>query len=868
MSGGGKNFNQQRGNYNNYNQGAYNGNQNYYYNQGFVPGYYYPQGAQQGYNTYGNQPIAYQPLQYQTQGSPALSRPNATPTTPKSGSSALATKSTTSSPSTASNDEAEKKREEFKAALLKKAQERKAALAAAKTPSTPATEPKKEEVVNTEETKVEEPKVVEPKVEVPKVEEPKVEEPKVEEPKVEEPKAEEPKVEESKAEEPKVEEPKTEEPKAEESKAEESKAEEPKPVESKPEVPKAEEQTFEAPKVDEIKQEIIEPEFSANVPLYSDLVEKIQSFKLVEDPFSFDYEGKLNQPDAKLKESGPTLRYDPPFLLQFQKGCKFDAGDKFKGRLLFITKSIFERPAKGSNSKGFGQGPIGGGQFSKSSSNLRRLDSRSNSRQGSKRKGPNKSERKSNRNRADREEREKEPEVPAEPVKPLEKSANRWIPKSRLAKQEEVKYAPDGVTVILGEEEVKRKVKSFLNKLTLEFFDAITDSIIEIANQSRWETDAKTLKAVIDLVFDKAVDEPHWSSMYAQFCAKIFNKIHDEVKDEESIKDGKPIEAKALVRRYLITKCQVEYEKGWVDKLPTNEDGSAIEPELMSDEYYEIATAKRRGLGLVKFIGQLYVLSLLSENIIFACLIKQSSNLDDPSDDTVENLIQLFKTVGPTLDRSPNDRTKLRFNTIVNRIAELATNDKIPSRLQFSLLDVLDLRKQNWSGGEQDKGPKTIQQIHEEENKKVLEEQREKNEKRKQNRNTDSRQNSTRSQWGNNRVSESDMLKVGHVSNPSFTSGPTNNFQKSKSARSRQFTTNNNTNSNTNNNNTNSQGSSPLTNNSTNDLQALSSRENSKKPSESNRFAALLGDDEEEDHQEVSAEDVEESKEQETVAEE
>ncbi len=52
------------------------------------------------------------------------------------------------------------------------------------------------------------------------------------------------------------------------------------------------------------------------------------------------------------------------------------------------------------------------------------------------------------------------------------------------------------------------------------------------------------------------------------------------------------------------------------DKLPTNEDGTPIEPEMMSDEYYAMVAAKRRGLGLVKFIGHLYILNMLNDQVI------------------------------------------------------------------------------------------------------------------------------------------------------------------------------------------------------------------------------------------------------------
>lgn len=577
----------------------------------------------------------------------------------------------------------------------------------------------------------------------------------------------------------------------------------------------------------------------------SKFFQQLENSKLIEDPFSFKYSGNNHGPDEKLKSSASTkkFRYDPVFLLQFAPIVNYPIDDEFKEKIKFIQ--IGDRRNDRSLSKGgqfrsgFGQGSISGiqgSQFSKSGSSRKPFDlnSRSNSRQNSKRRGGSgRNERKSNRNR-DRE-TEKEPEVPLEPVKPLEKSANRWIPKSRLAKTEEVKYAPDGVTVILSQEEVVRKVKSLLNKLTLEFFEEISNDLIKIANQSLWEETAETLKSVLELTFAKACDEPHWSSMYAQFAAKICKDIDSGVADKELLdKTGEPVKGGTLVRKLLLTRCQIEYSKGWADKLPTNEDGSAIEPEMMSEEYYEAAAAKRRGLGLIRFIGHLYVLGLLSDQIIFICLDDQSKNTTDPSEDTVENLIQLIKTVGPKLDTHSIPQFRNRFSALFQSIHTLIEKGKISSRLQFKLMDLVDLRKKRWAGGEAEKGPKTITEIHEEAEKKQKEDDNRQKERRNQNRN-DSRSNSSKSGWGTGRVSSSDIKNVGVVrnSNSSSNLGPMNNFSRSRSIKgsSRQPSQ-----SSVLENTTPAASPSPL-----------SARENSKKSEPSGNRFALLNDDEQHD---------------------
>ncbi|KAF8667859.1 hypothetical protein AX14_006280, partial [Amanita brunnescens Koide BX004] len=116
-------------------------------------------------------------------------------------------------------------------------------------------------------------------------------------------------------------------------------------------------------------------------------------------------------------------------------------------------------------------------------------------------------------------------------------------------------------------EVVDRKVKALLNKLTMEKFDSISDQIIQWANRSEHQKDGRTLVQVIRLVFEKAADETTWSEMYARLCRKMMEQISPKVQDEgiKSAK-GKPIAGGQLFRKYLLNRCQEDFERGWVAK--------------------------------------------------------------------------------------------------------------------------------------------------------------------------------------------------------------------------------------------------------------------------------------------------------------
>ncbi|KAM9900538.1 hypothetical protein OXX79_005069 [Metschnikowia pulcherrima] len=504
----------------------------------------------------------------------------------------------------------------------------------------------------------------------------------------------------------------------------------------------------------------------------SSYFERVKTAEPIDDPFSFSYPYPLTGVDARWKSGAKKYRYDPQFLLQFGDFVQYPIDDAWKEKLESLGIVSNRRSSGGPsrmNSNRMGSQSQGGRFNGSVPSRLGQFNDRQNSRSGSKRRGGsgggNPRDRSlRNRGQSKRGREQEEPPKPAEEVKPLVPSANRWVPRSR-AKTTEVKYAPDG-SVLLEPEDIERKVNSALNKLTLEMFEPITEDLLKIGKQSIWEDDAKTIKQVISLTFAKACDEPYWSSVYAQFCAKMLKEVPDEVKDVNTLtKNGEPATGGDLARRILLATCQVEYEKGWVDKLPTNEDGSPLEPEMMSEEYYVMAAAKRRGLGLVKFIGNLYILNMLNDQVILHCLRDQSKNLVDPSEDSLENLAQLIKTVGPRFEATERNRAAL--NLVYDNIQQILDNCKLSSRIKFMLMDLQDLRRSSWKSMKQDAGPKTIKEIHNEAELKKIEEGRANAEKRRQNKGGynnnsgfgggDSRSNSARSgsSWGNKKDSRS-----------------------------------------------------------------------------------------------------------------
>ncbi|KAK1769823.1 hypothetical protein QBC33DRAFT_446891 [Phialemonium atrogriseum] len=297
-------------------------------------------------------------------------------------------------------------------------------------------------------------------------------------------------------------------------------------------------------------------------------------------------------------------------------------------------------------------------------------------------------------------------------LKPITVSATGWKPSSIGNKAAQAPVAA-AATAHLDPEMVQRKVKAALNKMTPEKFDKISDQILTIAGQSKNEQDGRTLRQVIQLTFEKATDEAHWASMYAKFCKRMLETMSPEIRDENILdKQGVVVSGGALFRKYLLNRCQEEFERGWKIDLPKpeeGEDGKPGEAALLSDEYYVAAAAKRRGLGLVQFIGELYKLGMLTERIMHECVRKLLEFQGIPDEAEIESLTKLLRTIGANLDSTEKGRPMM--DAYFQRMQSIIDLPDLPSRLKFMLMDIVDLRRVRWASKEANKGPKTLEEV-------------------------------------------------------------------------------------------------------------------------------------------------------------
>jgi translation initiation factor 4G len=182
----------------------------------------------------------------------------------------------------------------------------------------------------------------------------------------------------------------------------------------------------------------------------------------------------------------------------------------------------------------------------------------------------------------------------------LHKAEQRWMPaKERMKDLSEMDKAT---------EDLYRKFQAILNKLTPQKFQSLAEQALTLTINTE-----ERLKGVIDKIFTKALEEPNFSIAYANLC-----KVLSPLKVDVSVDGKKKI---TTFRRVLLTKCQQEFEKDKKDDEEREEMLVAIEKAETEEKRKELVAelkvmetkARKRSLGNIRFIGELFKLKVSSQ---------------------------------------------------------------------------------------------------------------------------------------------------------------------------------------------------------------------------------------------------------------
>lgn len=249
-------------------------------------------------------------------------------------------------------------------------------------------------------------------------------------------------------------------------------------------------------------------------------------------------------------------------------------------------------------------------------------------------------------------------------VEQMAKASNPWRPRSKAEGHEE---------------RVIRTVKGILNKITPDNFDRLIEQLADSGINS-----PNLLQKTISQLFDKAVLEPTFCSLYAQCCVALSKKL-PQFQPQEG--ESKPV----TFRRVLLNTCQDEFEGA----NQAHADVESITDE--ADREYARRKAKLRTLGNIKLIGELYKKELLQERILHVCageLLGDESSASVPAEINVEAMCVLLETCGRELEE--HTKRKKAIESYMQRLSSISEHKAYSSRIRFRCKDVLELRNNDW----------------------------------------------------------------------------------------------------------------------------------------------------------------------------
>jgi len=368
-----------------------------------------------------------------------------------------------------------------------------------------------------------------------------------------------------------------------------------------------------------------------------------------------------------------------------------------------------------------------------------------------------------------------------------------------------------------------RSAKAILNKITPEKEAKLTKQFITEIKPDTYDR----LEKIVAAVFSKAIEEQHFAKIYAKLCKNChenwdkddkvaFYRKEDGTYETITRREARDRKIKPKgFREVLLSKAQEQFNKlkvlnskdkdnfaeGSLERrrldveekinalpAPTDKDFNKRTKMELDEEYDELNTRiKIRGLGNVKFVGELYMEGLLSLNIIKICC--QQLVYSD-SENELESLCKLIPTIGKRMQTGPQvpgranqaqfaqaeqDKKKgAEILTIVfGKIEKIVSDgktlgnspEKITPRVLCLLQDVIDIRRRNWEQrATAMKGPAKIGDLHDQDRKKAEEDTRRVEREYNKAQYERSQLNNERRQ----RLNQGDWVKQSHVTKSKF----------------------------------------------------------------------------------------------------
>lgn len=257
---------------------------------------------------------------------------------------------------------------------------------------------------------------------------------------------------------------------------------------------------------------------------------------------------------------------------------------------------------------------------------------------------------------------------------------------------------------VLKAAKVRQKVATLLDRLSFDSFDTTAASILVWVNKSSHDPNARDLRHVVTLVFAKAIlDAPPSAEVCARLCRKLTNEISPDVREKsDSVVGG------SLFSKMLLILAEAEYADRWLGPAKTAVNSVVdLRPAASTSTVPDDAPPPNddlRRLGIVNFMGHLFLVGILPERIIRDCAMRLLRATDDddinPTPDRIdiEAVCALLTIVGPRIETG-DANTKEHIDFYCSCLSEIAKNPATPYYTKIMIHVLLRRRLVGWVPG-------------------------------------------------------------------------------------------------------------------------------------------------------------------------
>lgn len=220
-------------------------------------------------------------------------------------------------------------------------------------------------------------------------------------------------------------------------------------------------------------------------------------------------------------------------------------------------------------------------------------------------------------------------------------------------------------------EKTIRTIQSVLNKLAEKNYDELKTKVLQLQM-----LDDDVVAGVVKRIYDKALEEPAFSGLYAQLCRDIALYSHEcQINNQPMTIDGDQL------RKSLLTRAQATFEE--MSHLSATDDA-------------EVDKIRKKKLANIKFVGELFHGQLLKPRVIVGIIAEifntESENPQPPSLINAEVGLELLNVVGKELDRTVGNTSRI-WETIRHHQSSSA----LGKRLTFLYQNLLDWQASGWA---------------------------------------------------------------------------------------------------------------------------------------------------------------------------